>query len=291
MVTINEFLDNVLKDFKAYVDSQDQLCDLLDAHFDAGKVPDYSDVHIQQLYLLRYAYGYAFEYKQMYKDLMARIKLGDKIKVTSVGCGNLIDYWALARVINGRCKIKYWGIDTVDWKYKMPVQNADDVKFINTGAVEYFKAKEKLSSDVYIFPKSISEFEQDEMVAIANCLPKLSKDRVHFLFSLRTDSGSIRRDAANSNIIYQKMQNLSFHTEDNNTNYYIMNSNIQGKTIRAVDHDFQHPKDVVDYLKELYSHCSDFSSCHSNIECAERLGRFPILKCQQAAWQIFTFER
>ena len=41
MVTINEFLDNVLEDFKAYVDSQDQLCDLIGAHFDAGKVPDY----------------------------------------------------------------------------------------------------------------------------------------------------------------------------------------------------------------------------------------------------------
>lgn len=38
--------------------SDPYLCHLKDVHFDAGKVPDYSDIHVQQLYLLRYAYGF-----------------------------------------------------------------------------------------------------------------------------------------------------------------------------------------------------------------------------------------
>ncbi len=66
MITINAFLNGVLDDFREYVKSQGKLCDLLDAHFDAGNIPDYSDKHIQQLYLLRYAYAYAFEYKHIY---------------------------------------------------------------------------------------------------------------------------------------------------------------------------------------------------------------------------------
>ena len=67
MITINDYLNGILKDFKAYVNSQKELCELLDVHFDAGRIPDYSNLHVQQLYLLRYAYAYAFEYKYMYK--------------------------------------------------------------------------------------------------------------------------------------------------------------------------------------------------------------------------------
>lgn len=53
VVTINRYLDNILCDFKEYVNSGVELCDLKDVHYDAGKVPDYSDIHVQQLYLLR----------------------------------------------------------------------------------------------------------------------------------------------------------------------------------------------------------------------------------------------
>ena len=64
---INRFLDNVLAEFEVFVQSGQDLCKLRDTHFDAGRIPDYSDINIQQLYLLRYVYAYAFEYKYMYK--------------------------------------------------------------------------------------------------------------------------------------------------------------------------------------------------------------------------------
>lgn len=52
MITINQYLDDILSDFKDYVNSGVELCDLKDVHFDAGRVPDYSNIHVQQLYLL-----------------------------------------------------------------------------------------------------------------------------------------------------------------------------------------------------------------------------------------------
>lgn len=55
MITINKYLDDILFDFKEYVTSGVRLCDLKEVHFDAGNLPDYSDIHVQQLYLLRYA--------------------------------------------------------------------------------------------------------------------------------------------------------------------------------------------------------------------------------------------
>ena len=59
MITINKYLDDILFDFKEYVTSGVRLCDLKEVHFDAGNLPDYSDIHVQQLYLLRYAYDLA----------------------------------------------------------------------------------------------------------------------------------------------------------------------------------------------------------------------------------------
>jgi len=57
MFTINDYLD----DIEDYVHSGIRLCDLKSVHFDAGKIPDYSNIHVQQLYLLRYAYAYSIQ--------------------------------------------------------------------------------------------------------------------------------------------------------------------------------------------------------------------------------------
>ena len=98
MFTINDYLDDILEEFEDYVHSGIRLCDLKSVHFDAGKIPDYSNIHVQQLYLLRYAYAYSFEYKCMYRTLLDRTNFRKNISVTSIGCGSMLDYWALANL-------------------------------------------------------------------------------------------------------------------------------------------------------------------------------------------------
>lgn len=100
MITINEYLEDILFDFKEYVTSGVRLCDLKEVHFDAGKIPNYSDVHVQQLYLLRYAYAYS------YSSLIRRMNPGKEIAVASICCGSMIDYWALTRVVPHMCSIR-----------------------------------------------------------------------------------------------------------------------------------------------------------------------------------------
>lgn len=72
MISINDYLDEIFYDFVAYLDEGHELCDLKSVNFDQGRVPDYEDIHVQQYYLLRYAYAYAFEYKRMYETLFER---------------------------------------------------------------------------------------------------------------------------------------------------------------------------------------------------------------------------
>lgn len=289
---INDFLDNVLMDFMAFLLSGQDLCKLRDTHFDAGRIPDYSDINIQQLYLLRYAYAYAFEYKYMYRFLLRRLPQLNTIEVTSIGCGSMVDYWALSRVVGDSCTIDYRGIDIIDWYYQFPARPWDSVEYYHKNAIDYLRQYE-LSSDVYIFPKSISEFSLNEVEQMAECFSpdSIVKDRIHFMFSLRNDQGSMARDTQKTKKLYNKLLQCGFYTADVENRFYHFGSEVSDKTIHSVDSDFKLPRTTIDCLGNLYEFCPQINQCIQRQGCKSRLARLPILRCKYAAWQVFSFER
>ena len=296
MLTINDYLDNILAEFEDYVHSGVKLCDLKSVHFDAGRIPDYSNIHIQELYLLRYAYAYSFEYKRMYEKLFDRTDFGKNIAVTSIGCGSMLDYWALANVVPQSYKICYQGIDTINWAYQMEARSQDDVSFICNDAIDYLSEVCTLSSDVYIFPKSISEFSIDSMSQIGKlfCEKSLPGKTVFFMFSLRTDTGSMERDARRTRALFKAMLENGFHSSDDCNGYYHFAEDWREKKIKDVDKNFCHPWKVVNFLKdELHSACIEYSHNgeHCEDDCERRLSWWPILTCKQAQWQIFEFKK
>lgn len=296
MLTINDYLDNILAEFKDYVHSGVKLCDLKSVHFDAGKIPNYSNIHIQQLYLLRYAYAYSFEYKRMYETLLKRTNFDKNIAVTSIGCGSMLDYWALSNVVPQLCKICYRGIDTINWAYQIEARFRDNVSFVCDDAIEDLCNMRILSSDVYIFPKSISEFSIDEMMRLGKLFGKktLAGKTVFFMFSLRTDRGSMERDLCRTSTLFEAMIENGFHSSDDPQKYYHFSEDWREKKIKDVDKDFRHPWRVVDFLKdELHSSCVGYSHTGEYCEddCERRLSWWPILSCKQAHWQIFEFRK
>ena len=102
---------------------------------------------------------------------------------------------------------------------------------------------------------------------------------------------SLGRDAQRTKTLFTTMLAHGFHTADRLDQYYLFEKGIQGKTIQSVDSDFRHPGEIVDCIKDLYKFCPHIDSCMRKQGCESRLGRFPILKCNYARWQIFTFER
>ena len=293
MISINEYLSNILDDFVGYVRSQDKLCELLDVHFDAGRIPNYTNIHVQQLYLLRYAYAYAFEYKCIYRKLIKRLKQDEEIDVTSIGCGNMLDYWSLAHAVKNQYDIYYTGIDTINWSYCFEARQQDSVQRFIGDAISFLQQQEELASYIYIFPKSISEFSMEEISSFGNCFTRqrVTPQSLHFLFSLRTDRGSLERDMSKTKLLYQMLIENGYHSNDDSDCYSIFVDDIKGKPIRIVDDDFQHPGDVIDFLKELDEKCAAIEHCSDRMKCEKRLTRWPILTCQYAAWQVFSFER
>lgn len=216
MITIENYLLEIYDDFKEYVENAGDLCLLKTLNYQAGQVPDYTDVHIQQYYLLRYAFSYAFEYKRMFLKVLEKATYEDEISLTSIGCGNMIDYWSLVEALtefgDRRVSIKYTGIDLIDWNYKIKPRSRDNVKFKQGNASEILCESDSLSSDMYIFPKSISEFDDGEFEKICDVFRRslFLKDKIYILISLRIDEGSKDRDIKRSHKIVEAIADNGF---------------------------------------------------------------------------------
>ena len=172
MIDITQYLQGIYEDLQSYIDNDVRLCKFKELNFEAGALPDYTDINIQQLYLLRYAFAYAFEYSRMYLDVLSQMDDTNHISVTSVGCGSMIDYWSLIHALEMKskmdCSIRYVGIDIIDWNYKIPQRQNDEVHYLIGNAADIFTNNSQFISDVYFFPNSISEFSDSELNAMAN---------------------------------------------------------------------------------------------------------------------------
>lgn len=260
MISINDYLDEVLADFIAYLDGSHELCDLKSVNFDQGRVPNYEDIHIQQYYLLRYAYAYAFEYKRMYETLFERYTPRSSIDVTSIGCGTMIDYWSLVRVLkqdaHPNVAVNYTGIDQIDWNYQIPGRKKDTVIFCHNNVIDEFSQYDVLESDVYFFPKSISEFSDDDYKKLCKIFRKtpIVEDQLHILISVRSDQGSMNRDLQRAEQLRSAIIKNGFTTDDHCHGFWAADD--EDEKIRAADSDFAHPADIIDTLKELNVRCA-----------------------------------
>lgn len=115
---------------------------------------------------------------------------------------------------------------------------------------------------------------------------------VFFLFSLRTDLGSLERDVNRTRALFNAMLGNGFSSNDDPNSYYHFADEWRGKKIREVDNEFRHPWDTVKFLTEdLHTCCIGYDGEHCEGDCERRLGWWPILTCQQAQWKIFEFRK
>ena len=296
MINITQYLQDIYEDLQRYIDNDVCLCKFKELNFEAGALPDYEDINIQQLYLLRYAFAYAFEYSRMYLDVLSQMDDVNNISVTSVGCGSMIDYWSLVHALEMRrkigCSIRYVGIDKIDWNYKIPKRQNDEVNYLIGNAADIFTNNSQFISDVYFFPKSISEFSDCELNAMANSFSSknIQKDRFFVCISLREDQGSIDRDIQKTKRLIEAIRKNGFCTKWPYALYTYYDRN---DGIALFDNDFQYPSEALEFVTNLNVECANYKiqeeNCQSN--CKKYLSRWPILKVGHIRYQVIMFER
>lgn len=295
MIGITEYLEHIYEDFKAQIDTGEFLCDIKKLSFEAGGLPDYNNIQIQRLYLLRYAFAYGFEYTQMYKEVLQYMKNPTGIKVTSIGCGNMIDYWALVQAVESNrwmdCDIEYVGIDEIDWAYKFEKRSQDEVECYLENAKTCFGGTKQLASDVYFFPKSISEFTDGEMRDIIEAFRTklIVKNTIYLCISLRKNEYSHERDIQRTRQIYDALLENGFEANQNYDRYAYYPAN---PAIFTCDNNYRYPNDALEYLMHLNEKCINYANVGENCDdnCAY-LNRQPTLKTGNINYQVIKFER
>ncbi len=295
MIPIKQYLDEIYEDFSDYVDDNNGLCHLQDLSYNYGNIPDYNDINLQQLYLLRYTFSYAFEYKYMFQSFFKKEEIGDKIRMTSFGCGNMIDYWAAAECledIDSDCKIIYEGLDLIDWNYKIKKRRNDIVSFKQEDISDWFNEIYELDSDIYIFPKSISEFSSDEFAKICEGFEnlKIKKNKIHIFISARAEDENLNADIKRSVKLSRAIKNNGFASlsKENVYNYFPEKCGI-----KKIFYDFDYPDGAKELLNNLYDKCNAYTEGNEmcDISCFDYLNRSPILTVGYVRYQILTFQR
>lgn len=296
MISITEYLQQIYEDFREEIEySGDTLCELKKLSFEAGGLPNYNNIQIQRLYLLRYAFAYSFEYTKMYEEVLRDMNNPTDISIASIGCGNMIDYWALIQALDNSwnldCNVRYVGIDEIDWNYRVDSRLQDEVHYLVGNAKDGFMKAEHLVSDVYFFPKSISEFTDGEMNAIAEAFRTkiIERDTIYLCISIRRNEYSQEIDINRTQQIYNALLENGFAANCNYTRYTYYPNNT---AIYLLDNNYIYPDEALEYLKHLSEKCENYIetgvNCYNGCGC---LNRQPVLKNGMICYQVIKFER
>ena len=232
----------------------------------------------------------------MYLDVLDQMDDVNNISVTSVGCGSMIDYWSLVHALEMErkidCSIRYVGIDKIDWNYKIRQRQNDELQYRNVNAVAFFTDNSQFVSDVYFFPKSISEFSDSELNVMTNSFSskKIQKDRFFVCISLREDQGSMARDIQKTKCLIEAIGKNGFKTKGPSTQDPDFDCD---NGIVTKDNKFKYPQDALEFVKNLNIECSKYKIQKKNCQsdCQNYLSRRPILRVGHIRYQVIMFER
>lgn len=298
MMNINDYIQMAAKDLIRKLNAGVPLCQCNTLTFKGEQLPDYNDAVLQDLYILRYGMAYAYEYKKLYKTMMDEMDVirmtdviwfGNKLEVVSFGCGTMIDYWALKRVFSEKAQIIYHGVDVVDWNNKVPACQEDVVKFHKQTASEYLASCEKLTADAYVFPKSISELDDEEIEAICNVWREknIENEEVSLLFAMRSTDGNMLSDFKKAEKLCGALSSVGMTC----TNTTIVDG-VREK-VYNLDEDFAEDIwwNVYNMLKNLPIMCKKYTSSLCNCNLCRENRNLPIGYNSYMKLKVFTFRK
>ena len=296
MISMTEYLESIYTDLKNEIDKGKCLCELKGLTFESDCIPNYNNIQIQRLYLLRYAFAYGFEYSHIYSEVLEKLHNPNHISVASIGCGAFLDYWSLIQAIEEKkkinCTVRYIGMDKANWNYKIGKREQDELIFKEGNAIQFFETNKEFISDVYFFPKSISEFNDSEIEVIVKNLKSkpMIKDKIIFCFSLRAYEDNRVKDMAKTQQIIRALEENGYKQKNQNNVCWKFTEN---KGISWYNNNYWYPSEAYDYVISLNEKCNKYIETGVNCKysCEQYLNRKPTTKTGNIYYQIIDLER
>ena len=163
---------------------------------------------------------------------------------------------------------------------------------MNCIAINFFEENKEFISDIYFFPKSISEFDAKEMNVMVNNLQNkpILRDKLIFCFSIRANEGSRERDMEKTEQIIGALKRNGFHLINPTYGYTFYREN---KGIIAYDNSYVYPQEAYDYIVSLNEKCGSYIKNGANCgeDCIQYLNRKPTTKTGNIYYRIIELER
>lgn len=297
MITITQYLQTVYESFSDYLTGQNNLCLHRGLNYHLAEFPDYNNPRIQEHYILRYTYAYAFEYRSLYKKCFEREQVEEPtIRILAIGCGNAIDYWSAvcaAESLHLTCKIDYTGVDECCWGHVPEHRSKDSINILQVNAVDYLRNLEQLNFHYIMFPKSISEFSPEEFSVIRDVLKtiKINGKRIELLASFRSSPRNCEADQDRfirlvNDIKANKSHNLKLR--ERKFDFFT------GKDMRIkeLDPTFIYPREAREQLMCLHDNCAEYQRNQRTCrDCENLLDRQPLLSAREIRLGRAAFEK
>ena len=294
---ISRKLSDVFVDFEQELSSMDRFCELKGISFDWGHVPDYDNIHIQQLYLLRYFPAYLVEYYLIYRKLISYDFL-NHFKVFSLGCGAYLDFYGLFYALQDHgtaeqaASFSYKGLDKTKWRYKEDL-GVSHCHFVNAH-INQWNSLDADDYNVIILPKSIGELSERTFKHLQTMLlhSNFTENNIVLISSIMQQHSptDMCRFETIANVL---TANLGFKNLDNNRTYFHIRDAGNGFGLSNCCEDFYYPDEVKLSLENLLDRCPKFRKQKESCEddCSDILNRNPILTASHIQFQINRFTR
>jgi hypothetical protein len=297
-INMKQFIETKLNEI--FIDFQNELtnkrfCDLKYLRYDGVNRLNYNNPLIQKLYLLRYMPAFLVEYYDMYSKIFEQKFMND-INILSLGCGCGIDLWAakFARDnFSPDSKIKYTGIDAVDWQYKDNL-GTEDFYFLKCDISRLIELGDDYN--VIIFAKSIGDLSINAISKLRKAVrnTNFSSNKIALLSSFRKTRSSVDMDRLSSIVdIFTSIHGYSSLDDKNKYWYYNIDGFGDYPKLEYICEDFVYPEEIISYLTNLNTQCYGYKENH-NEPCSEdckEMNRWPVLRASQIEYQVIRLIR
>lgn len=282
---------NIYMDFRESISNCENLCDLKEWMF-AEQVINYKELKRQQLYLLRYMPAYLIEYYWLYKKWLNELPDQLPIKLLSVGCGWMIDYFSLVFAIRDtqqKRSARYSGLDCVTWN-RIPAKYPEVDRFIIRTSIESFVPDQNFTFNAVSFPRSFEEMDLESLLKFVENLFKANRqDRLVSVILMASTYLSHKKIHEKINGIEATMNEIGFDLVSESQMWMPhLNENL--------DHlvpGFNYSLEIKAFLNALHQRCP-MRMLHrstSETQCKQKLNRKPKSLNADVYYEIMIFRR
>lgn len=291
---IDEKMNIIYSDFIDELYKEKIYCKLMDLRFNNGHIPDYSKNIIRQYYLLKYLPAYFVEYYDIYRQAIKLDFINEGFNILSIGCGCGIDLWGCHFATKDRedIKIRYTGLDCIDWDYFDTCE--EEAYFIQNG-IGQLKCLDEDEYNVIIFPKSISEFSEDDFKILKKSFENTNfiKKKILLIASIRSSEAESDGNRIKELVDIFKKKKYSILDDPGSYTHYSKKNNGCNYRISDIIDDFQYPEDIRRFLTSFYKNCLVYRyNCDfCEHDCKPFFVRNPITTMSKAAHRIIRMKK